>query len=78
MLHLPNSGHRVFEVALYNKEVRRLVARRQRHSFFEDLWAEQQRRNVVARDEVEARRLISERFPPEEGFVIEGVFVTRY
>lgn len=78
MLHLPNSGHRVFEVALYNKEVRRLVAHRQRHSFFEDLWAEQQRRNVVARDEVEARRLISERFPPEDGFVIEGVFATRY
>ncbi|MGF1640296.1 MAG: hypothetical protein ACFCUO_05055 [Rhodospirillales bacterium] len=78
MLHLESSGLRVYEVSLYNKEVRALVGRNRRHRHFDDRWAQIQRRDVVARDEAEARTLIAERFPAEEGFVVEGVCRGRF
>jgi len=78
MLHLPDTGHKVFEVAIYNKEVRALVKLNQSHSFFDDQWAKVQVRDVVARDEGEARTLIAQRFPPRDGFVIQGVNRRRY
>jgi hypothetical protein len=78
MLYLPNTGFKVFEVAIYNKEVRSLVKQNQRHCYFDDHWADVQLRDVVARDEAEARALIAERFPPEDGFVVEGVSASRY
>lgn len=73
MLHLPNTGYRVFRVQLYNEQVRNLARRRQRHCFFDRHWAETQSRDVVARDESEAWSLIAERFPPEDGFVVEEI-----
>lgn len=78
MLHLPTSGFRVFEVAIYNKQVRALVRQRKRHRHFSDRWAELQTRDVVARDEDEARTLIAERFPPEDGFIVKGVNPARF
>lgn len=78
MLHLPRDGNKVYEVALYNHDVRHLVRLNQKHSYFDDRWASPQVRNVVARNEWEARQLISERFPPEEGFVIQRVHQSRY
>lgn len=78
MLHLPESGYKVYEVALYNSKVRALVERKQRHSSFDDRWAGLQVRDVVARDESEARSLIAERFPPEEGFVVAEVAPTPF
>jgi hypothetical protein len=73
MLNLPNNGYKIFQVQLYNKQVREMVRRRKRHSFFDRLWARPQVRDVVARDEAEARALITERFPPEDGFVVERI-----
>lgn len=78
MLHLPDSDHRIFEVAIYNRSVRNKVKLRQKHTYFDDRWAKPQTRNVVARDEAEARVLISERFPPEDGFVIHSICQSRY
>jgi hypothetical protein len=78
MLHLPNSGYRVFRVQLYNEQVRSLATRRQRHSFFDRHWAEAQLRDVVARDEAEAWSLIAERFPPEDGFVVEQITASAF
>ncbi|HYN38842.1 MAG TPA: hypothetical protein VES39_06305 [Rhodospirillales bacterium] len=78
MLHLPNSGYRVFRVQLYNEQVRSLATCRQRHSFFDRHWAEAQTRDVVARDEAEAWSLISERFPPEDGFVVEHISASAF
>jgi hypothetical protein len=78
MLHLPRNGHKVYEVAIYNMDVRQLVTENRRHSYVDDRWAKPQTRNVVARDEAEARQLISERFPPEEGFVIQKMHQSRY
>ncbi len=78
MLHLPNTGHKMFEVAIYNKKVRALVKENKSHSFFDDYWADLQVRDVVARNETEARRLIAERFRPEDGFVVKDVTESDY
>lgn len=73
MLNLPNDGYRIFQVSLYNEEVRLLAERKKRHCFFDRGWATEQVRDVVARSEAEARALIQERFPPEDGFVVQKV-----
>ena len=76
MLRSPNIGKQVFEVSIYNKEVRSLVKENQSHSFFDDSWADLQIRDIMAKNESEARRLISERFPADDGFVIESILET--
>ena len=44
-----------------------------------DLWMPETRVHaVVARDEDEARVLIAERFPPEDGFIVKGVNPARF
>ena len=77
MLQQPTKGQRVFEVSFYNKEVRSLVKENQSHLFFDDQWADKQVHGVVALDENQARKLISERFPPDDGFIIENVILTK-
>ena len=76
MLQQPKNGHQLFEVAIYNKEVRSLVKENQSHNFFDDHWADTQLHDVIARNEGEARELIAERFPPGDGFVIQDVHTT--
>ncbi len=78
MLQMPNNGRKAFEVAIYNKEVRAMVKENQSHSYFDDYWADIQLRDVIARNEAEARRLIAERFPPEDGFVIQDLYLGRF
>jgi hypothetical protein len=78
MLNLPRNGHRVYEVDIYNRDVRQLVTQNRQHSYVDERWAKPQTRNVVARDEAEARKLIAERFPPAEGFVIQKMHQSRY
>lgn len=70
-----DAGRQRFEVSLYNREVRTLVRGNQGPSHFDAHWADVQVLDVVARDEGEARRLIAERFPPEDGFVITDVMM---
>lgn len=76
MLHLPNAGQQVFEVSIYNREVRSLVKENQSHHYFDDQWADLQILDVVAHDAAEARKLFTERFPPDDGFVIGDVILT--
>ncbi len=71
MFRFPQTGSRAFEVAIYNQDVRALVKSNQSHATFDDRWADVKRHDVIARDEGEARALIAERFPPEDGFVIK-------
>lgn len=73
MLHLPDNGYQVYQVALTNTRVRALISEKKRHRYFDERWADVQVKDVVARDEGEARALICERFPPEDGFVVEGI-----
>lgn len=77
MLNLPNNGYKIYEVQLYNEQVREMAQRRKRHCFFDRLWATPQVRDVVARDEAEAWALIAERFPREDGFVVERISTSR-
>ena len=76
MLYKPCQGEQVYEISLYNRVVRSLVKENQSHEFYSDNWADSQKHDVVARDETEALRMISERFDTDDGFVIEGVNVT--
>jgi hypothetical protein len=78
MLNIPDNGYKVYQVRLYNAHVRAMVRRRQRHLFFDPHWANPQTRDVVARDEDEAWSLISERFPPEDGFVVEHISASHF
>lgn len=78
MLHLPNNGYKIYQVQLYNEQVRNLARLRQRHNYFDRSWANPQVRDVVARNEEEAWSLIAERFPPEDGFVVESITTDRF
>ncbi len=73
MKRTPNCADRVFEVCIYNKEVRSLVEENQSHAFFDDHWAQEQIRDVLADDADAARHVASTRFPPDDGFVITSV-----
>ena len=73
MLELAMNGQHVYEVSIYNKEVRAMVKENQHHHFFDDQWADIHIRNVTANDESEALSIIEKRFPADEGFVIENV-----
>ena len=70
MMEMAINGQHVFEVSIYNKEVRAMVKENQHHHFFDDQWADIHIRNVTARDEGEAVSIITKRFPAEDGFVI--------
>ncbi|MEL0106044.1 MAG: hypothetical protein ACO3MW_04020 [Rhodospirillales bacterium] len=73
MIHPPFSKGHLFEVSLYNKEVRALVKNNKSHNLFDDYWADLQVHGIVARDAEEARLLAKQRYPKKEGFVIESV-----
>jgi hypothetical protein len=71
MLQMPDSGNQVFEVRIYNKQVRAMVKENQHHHFFDDQWADVHVRNVTAYDAAEAISIISKHFLKEDGFVFE-------
>ena len=65
-----------FEVAVYNKEVRKLVKEGERHRHFTDDWAGIHYVDIMARDEREARVKVENRYPEHKGFVIDSVSVS--
>lgn len=77
MLSKPRNGKRLFEVSVFNREVRALVRDNQHHDVFDDGWADNQRREVIAVNEEEARDVISQRYPKDEGFEIAAVYPGR-
>ncbi len=78
MLQAPCNGHKVFEVAIYNKNVRSLVKENQSHSFFDDQWADVHLQDILAKDESEARKIIEIRFPKTDGFVVESLHIAPF
>ncbi|MBC8338302.1 MAG: hypothetical protein ISR51_05915 [Rhodospirillales bacterium] len=76
MLQLPMNGQHVFEVSIYNRDVRSLVKENQSHAIFDDQWADNRIHDVIALDEDDARRLTAEQYPPDAGFVINDVMRT--
>ena len=73
MLQASTDDRKVFEVSIYNKEVRSLVKENQSHAYFDDQWADVQVCDVLAADEAEAMTVIQERYPPDDGFVVEDI-----
>jgi len=76
MLQVPTAGTQIFEVTIYNKEVRSLVKENQSHLFYDDQWADVRVHDVLAENEDQARALIAEHFPPDDGFVIGTIVPT--
>ncbi len=76
MLQVPTAGTQIFEATIYNKEVRSLVKENQSHLFYDDQWADVRVHDVLAENEDQARALIAERFPPDDGFVIGTIVPT--
>ena len=64
-------GRNAYEVSIYNRDVRAAVKDNKSHILFGDHWADIQFQDVQAQSETEARKLISQRYPPDQGFVIE-------
>ena len=71
MLQPTTNGRNAYEVRIYNREVRAAVKVNESHFLFGDHWADLQFQDVYAQSETEARKLISMRYPPEQGFVVE-------
>ena len=71
MLQSSTNGRNAYEVRIYDREVRAAVKVNGSHNLFGDHWADLQFQDVNAQSETEARKLISMRYPPELGFVVE-------
>jgi len=78
MLRHSSSDKIAFEVFLYNRDVRAAVKENRSHDLFGDHWADVQVQDVMAESEDQAKRLISNRYPPEQGFVVQQLSVVAH
>ena len=62
-----------FEVAVFNKEVRRLMKEGRKHRDLKDDWADMHYIDISADDVAAARTKISQKYPEAQGFVIDNV-----
>ena len=62
-----------FEVAVYNKDVRRLMKEGKRHRDLKDDWADMHYIDISAADVTSARAKITQKYPESQGFVIDNV-----
>jgi len=70
-----NSGKPVsFEAGIYNKEVMELLKKGQRHRHLKDEWAEVHYVKTMAFTIDDARRKLTAKYPPEQGYVIDAVY----
>lgn len=72
------SAIKSFEVAVYNREVRRLIAEGERHRDLSDAWADIHYIEVKAKSEAEARAQVASRYPAARGYVIEDVISEKF
>jgi hypothetical protein len=63
----------LFEVTIYNKEVREKVEVGEHHSRFNDSWADFQYIPIRGNNEDQARARIEEMHPNNQGFVIDDI-----
>lgn len=69
---------KTYEIAIYNKEVRKLVADGNRHRNLSDAWADTHYIEVKANSPEEARAKVASRYPAENGYVIEEVISEKF
>ncbi len=63
----------MFEITIYNKEVREKVEAGESDSRFSDKWADFQYINIEAANEEQARAQVEEIHPSVQGFVIDDI-----
>lgn len=63
----------LFEITIYNKEVRKIVETGEHHERFSDSWADFQYIEVRANNEDQARSWVEEMHPNDRGFVIDHI-----
>ncbi len=63
----------LFEITIYNKEVREKVEAGEHHEGVRDYWADFQYIKIGAADEEEVRAMIETMHPSVQGFVIDDV-----
>jgi hypothetical protein len=63
----------MFEITIYNKEVREKVEAGEHHSRFADSWADFQYIEIDAPNEEQARAQIETMHPNTQGFVIDDI-----
>ena len=71
----PMTKGNAYEVSIYNRDVRAALKGNESHIFYGDQWADVQYQDVYAESEKEARKLISMRYPPDQGFVVQDLHV---
>ncbi len=69
---------KTYEIAIYNQEVRKLVADGGRHRDLSDAWADTHYIEVKANSPQEARAKVASRYPAENGYVIEEVISEKF
>ena len=78
MLYRSNGNNRVFEVVVYNENVRKLVEENKSHAYLSDHWANPHIQDIEAQDKAEAEKIARDRFPAREGFVVDQIKASRY
>ena len=73
MYEFPTKDQIAFQVGVYNKDVRALVSENKCHQAIRDEWAEVKLLDVLAHDEQEARRIIGDRYPRDQGYVVASI-----
>ncbi len=63
----------LFEITIYNKEVRKKVEAGEHHRRFKDTWADFQYIVVGGNHEDQARARVEEMHPNNQGFVIDDI-----
>lgn len=63
-----------FEAAIFNEDVRNLVAENRHHEVYDDVWADLNFIEVTAADEDEAREKLGRRYPERRGFRITQIY----
>jgi hypothetical protein len=63
----------LYEIAVFNEEVRAALKEGDHHKDLHDEWADQHYIEVRAPDEATARAKVERRYPPAKGYVIAGV-----
>ncbi len=62
-----------FEVTIYNIQVREKVEQGEHHPRYKDDWADFRYVEFHADTEQRARAIAEDRYPPDDGFVIENI-----
>ena len=63
----------MFEITIYNKEVREKVKTGEHHSRFRDSWADFQYIEIDAPNEEQVRARVEEMHPSVQGFIIDDI-----